>query len=54
MHVEAMSATHAAEVALGKALTLFGTPDRLRAKFWRPSEDFTPVSVLLYERSEEA
>lgn len=47
-HVEAMSPTHAAEIALGETLSLFGSPKLVRARVWRLTEDFTPVSVLLY------
>lgn len=47
-HVEAMSPTHAAEIALGETLSLFGSPQLMRARVWRLKEDFTPVSVVLY------
>jgi hypothetical protein len=48
IHVDALSATDAAERALAETLIVHGQPDQVRAKVWKLDENYQPVSVLLY------
>jgi hypothetical protein len=48
IHVEAMSPVQAAELALGESLSIQGEQNRARAKVWRLSDDYSPISTILY------
>lgn len=51
-HVEALSPVQAAQRVLGETLSLFGQPDKVRARVWRMNDDFTPTCVALYSADE--